>query len=142
MPHTGEVSDQGQPGWMPPPAPSWQPPQPQWQPPPAPYGAPPGPAGGWYGGGYGYPRPRDTNGFAIASLVCSLVGIFLLVLGPALGIVFGTVALRQIPRLGQSGRGLAIAGVTIGAIVLLLDVIGLIAIGTSGSSGGSNGVSV
>jgi hypothetical protein len=131
---------------MPPPAPQWQPPPPSpsgWQPPPAPYGAPPNPAGGWYAsGGYGYPRPRDTNGFSIASLVCSLVGIFILVVGPALGIVFGVIALRQIPRLGQGGRGLAIAGVTIGVIVLLLDVIGLIAIGTSSSGGGSTGVSV
>jgi len=123
--------------------PAWQPPPPPtWQPPPPPYGAPPNPAGGWYGGGYGYPRPQDTNGFAIASLVCSLVGIFLMLLGPTLGVVFGIIGLKQIPRLGQNGRGLAIAGVTIGVIVLLLDVIVLIAVGTSSSSGGSTGVSV
>jgi hypothetical protein len=124
------------------------PPTPGWQPPPPPYGAAPNPAGGWYppgGYGYPYPRPNDTNGFAIASLVCSLVGILLLVIGPLLGIVFGIVGLTQIPRLGQRGRGLAIAGLTIGVIVLLLDVIGLIAMGTSttsGGSGGPNGVSV
>lgn len=130
---------------MPPPPPQWQPqqppPAPGWQPPPPP---------GWashqppYGGPpvYGYPRPRDTNGFAIASLVCSLVGIILLVLGPVLGIVFGIVGLRQIPRLGQSGRGLAIAGITIGGIVLLFDVIGIIAAVATGSPGTGPGVSV
>ena len=123
---------------MPPPPPPLAPQSTQ-----PPYGAPPYQAAGWQGqGGYGYPQPRDTNGFAIASLVCSLVGIFILVLGPALGIIFGIVGLNQIPRQGQAGRGLAIAGITIGAIVLLLDVIGLIAIGTETNSGGSTGVSV
>ncbi|HWC34123.1 MAG TPA: DUF4190 domain-containing protein [Mycobacteriales bacterium] len=120
------MSDQGQPSWMPPPA-------------------PPPPQQGWYGqpGPYGYPRPRDTNGFAIASLVCSLLGIIFLLVGPILAIVFGVVGLKQIPRLGQGGRGLAIAGITIGAIVLLLDVIGLVAaFATASSVGGSGGVPV
>jgi hypothetical protein len=119
---------------MPPPAPGWQPP-------PAPYGAPPDSDAGYYGPG-GYPRPQDTNGFAIASLVCALVGIVVLVIGPLLGIIFGAIGLKQIPRLGQSGRGLAIAGVILGAIILLLDVVGLIAMAVDPSGGGSGGISV
>jgi hypothetical protein len=139
-------SDPGQPSpWQPPP-PGWMPPpqqQPGWQPHPPPYGAPPQQPGGWYGqGGYGYPRPQDTNGFAIASLVSSLVGIFLLIVGPLLGIIFGIVALKQIPRLGQAGRGLAIAGIVIGAVVLFLDVVGLIAIAADSTSSGSVGVEI
>ncbi|HVT20436.1 MAG TPA: DUF4190 domain-containing protein [Mycobacteriales bacterium] len=126
------------PGWMPPPVPPPVPPT--WQGPP--YGAAPGEAPGWYGGGPGYPRPADTNGFAIASLVCSLVGVLLLVVGPALGIVFGAIGLRQIPRLGQRGRGLAVAGIVIGAIVLLLDVVGIVAAIADGSSANGPGVSV
>ena len=131
------MSDQGHPSWMPPPAP------PGWQPQPPPYGAAPPDPSGWPGhGGYGYPRPQDTNGFAIASLVCSLVGILLLVIGPLLGIIFGAIGLQQIPRLGQRGRGLAIAGLSIGIVVLLLDVIGIIAAVPTGSGSPKPGVSV
>jgi hypothetical protein len=69
-----------------------------------------------------------------------------LLIGPALGVVFGVVALRQ---LGQSqldrspsgGRGLAIAGITIGIILFVLDVIGLIAVATDGGSSGPGGLS-
>jgi hypothetical protein len=144
------------PGWQPPPPPAlgWQPPAPPyaappgWQPPPPPYAAAPDQATvGWQSVGgypqpYGYPRPRNTNGFAIASLVCSIVGILLVVLGPTLGIVFGIVGLKQTARLGESGRGLAIAGIVIGALVLLVDVLGLIGIATTHTGGTSGGVSV
>jgi hypothetical protein len=70
--------------------------------------------------------------------VCSLVGILVLVIGPALGILFGILGLRQLNTSGQSGRGLALAGIIIGSIVLLLDVLGIIglAVGTTTSSGG------
>jgi Domain of unknown function (DUF4190) len=148
LPHTGGVTDQPDA----PPPPPWQPPPayppPSWQPSPPPYGAPPnqGPAGWQYPGGsgqpYGYPRPRNTNGFAIASLVCSLVGIFLVFVGPALGVVFGIVGLKQTSRLGESGRGLAIAGVVIGALMMLLDVVAVISVATTHTGGGAGGVSV
>jgi hypothetical protein len=54
----------------------------------------------------------STNGFAIASLVCSIIGISLL------GVIFGHVALSQINRSGgmSQGKGLAIAGLIIGYI--------------------------
>jgi hypothetical protein len=130
------------PGWQPPPPPVWQPP------PPPPYGAPPDQAtAGWHSVGgypqpYAYPKPANTNGFAIASLVCSLVGILVAFIGPALGVIFGIVALRQTRERGEAGRGLAIAGIVVGSIVLLVDVIGVIGIATSGSGGGSGGISV
>lgn len=56
-----------------------------------------------------YVRTQSTNGFAIAALVCPLV---LCVLFP-LGIIFGHVALSQIARTGEGGRGMAIAGLVI-----------------------------
>lgn len=91
-------------------------------PPPGGYGYPPPPAGG-----YGYPPPPGyapppmvgTNGFAVASLVCSLFGWVCMFIGAFLGIIFGFVALSQIRRTGQSGRGMAIAGIVIGAVVLV-----------------------
>ncbi|HWA66038.1 MAG TPA: DUF4190 domain-containing protein [Mycobacteriales bacterium] len=124
---------QAPPPWqMPPPAP-WQPP------PPPPYAAPPG----WQPQPYGYPQPTNTNGFAIAALVCSLVGILLAFIGPVGGIVFGIVGLRQARERGEGGRGLAIAGIVIGAVVLLLDIVGVVSLATDHTGGGgSGGVSV
>ncbi|MEU0335176.1 DUF4190 domain-containing protein [Streptomyces sp. NPDC006193] len=60
-----------------------------------------------------------TNGLAIASLCCGIVGLFLLniVLGP-LAIVFGIIARRQ--ATGQSGTGMAKAGIILGAVDLVL----------------------
>jgi hypothetical protein len=97
---------------------------------------------GGYPPPYGYPRPRNTNGFAIASLVCSLVGVLVVVVGPGLGIVFGIIGLRQTSRLGEAGRGLAIAGIVIGGLVLLFDVLGLIGLAVGHTTGTSTGVSV
>ncbi|WP_232839057.1 DUF4190 domain-containing protein [Streptomyces triticisoli] len=54
------------------------------------------------------------NGFAVAALVTSL-----LCLAP-LGLIFGVVALVQISRKGQRGKGLAIAGISVSGVVLLL----------------------
>jgi fumarate reductase subunit D len=94
-------------------------------PPPGGYGYPP-PSGG-YGyppPGPGYPPPQavGTNGMAIASLVSSLFG-WLCVIGPILGLVFGFIALGQIKQTGQGGRGLAIAGIAIGAVVIVLGIV-------------------
>ncbi|ORV88394.1 hypothetical protein AWC11_14805 [Mycobacterium interjectum] len=60
-----------------------------------------------------------TNGFAVASLVCSLFGWVCMFIGAFLGIIFGFVALSQIKRTGQKGRGMAIAGIVVGALVLV-----------------------
>jgi hypothetical protein len=101
--------------------PSYPPPPP---PPPGGYGYPPPP------GGYGYQPPASgypqqsagTNGMAIASLVCSLLG-WLCVIGPILGLVFGFIALNQIKRTGQGGRGLALAGIIIGVLVIVAGIV-------------------
>lgn len=69
-------------------------------------------------GGY-YPPPRRTNGLAIAALVCAFV------CAPA-GIVLGVVARNQIKQTGEDGRGLATAGIWLGAVFTLLGAIALI----------------
>jgi hypothetical protein len=51
-----------------------------------------------------------TSGFAVASLVLGIVG------GSILAIIFGFVALSQIKKRGQQGRGMAIAGVILGFV--------------------------
>ncbi|SFW79322.1 DUF4190 domain-containing protein [Amycolatopsis australiensis] len=97
------MSEQHPPGGMPPSPPQWMAMAP----------APPG--------------PRGRNGFAVASLILGILGIcgFSLVLG----LIFGIVALVQIGKSGQAGRGMAIAGIvlsvlwvgalTVGVIVLV-----------------------
>ncbi|MCU1595072.1 MAG: hypothetical protein JWO12_2464 [Frankiales bacterium] len=70
----------------------------------------------------GYPpvqRVPGTNGFAIASLVCSLAG-FAWGVTAVLGVVFGHVARSQIRQTGQGGGGLALAGLIIGYAFLAL----------------------
>lgn len=88
-------------------------------PPPPP---PPVPSGyGGYGAAYALPVQK-TNGLAIASLVLS-IGSVLCWFTALLGIGFGHVALSQIRRTGERGRGLAIAGLVIGYFFVGLFVL-------------------
>jgi uncharacterized membrane protein len=68
--------------------------------------------------GVPYAAPRRTNGLAIASLVCSCAGIFLLGIPCVLGIIFGFVARSQIRRTNgaQEGAGLALSGIIVGFV--------------------------
>lgn len=99
------------------------------------YGAPqPYPAGGFSP----YPAAPKTNGLAIASLVCSILGVCCGV-GGVLGVIFGFVARGQIKRSGgaQKGSGLALAGIIVGFVFIVLAAIGLLFI-LVGSSSGNN----
>jgi hypothetical protein len=59
-----------------------------------------------------------TNGFAIAALVSGLLWMWWV--GSVCAVIFGHIALRQIARSrgGQGGRGLAIAGASLGYLGL------------------------
>ncbi|WP_448058568.1 DUF4190 domain-containing protein [Cellulomonas hominis] len=83
----------------------------------SPYGVP----------GYGYPppgawapAPPPMDGLAIASLVTSGAGVVSAGLTGPVGLGLGIAALRRIRRTGARGRGLAIAGVVVGAAMTLL----------------------
>ena len=70
------------------------------------------------------PMKQGNSGMAIASLVCSLVGIIpcfwgIQVMG-LLGTIFGFIGLKQTKNGQRGGRGMAIAGVIIGIILLLV----------------------
>lgn len=76
-----------------------------------------------------------TNGFAIASIATAGAGaILLFVIGPfagilaLLGIIFGIIGLVQCNRYYDEfvGRGLAIAGIVIGALTIVLPFLLLI----------------
>jgi hypothetical protein len=96
----------GAPG--PPPAQyGYPPPQTQYGYPPQPYQQQP------HGYG-GYPPHRRTNGMAIASMVLGIVWIWWI--GSVLALVFGYIARSQIRERGESGAGMAIAGIVLGWI--------------------------
>lgn len=96
----------------PPPAESTPPPPP---PTPEPVVSPPPPAA----------PAAPGKGWAIASLICSLLGLIpYLQIGAVLGIIFGFVAKNQMKGLAApDGAGLAKAGIIIGFIALGLYVI-------------------
>jgi hypothetical protein len=61
----------------------------------------------------GYPAKRGTNGRAIGALVAALVGILACGIGAAVGAILGHIALNQIKKSGEEGRGMALAGVIV-----------------------------
>jgi hypothetical protein len=112
----------------PPPPPSYPPPGPYPNYPPPYPGAPAGYPGG--PGGYGPYRPAQaagTSGMAIGSLVCSLGGLFCGVSAIA-GVILGFIAMQQTKQTGQSGYGLALAGVITGGALLLIWLVSLMVI--------------
>ncbi|HEY3509802.1 DUF4190 domain-containing protein [Kribbella sp. NPDC051137] len=80
---------------------------------PAAYGQPPAAYGYGYTGGSG-----GTNSLATASLVTGLGGIVIGVSAPV-AVGLGIAALVQLSRRPQQGKGMAIAGIIIGALVTL-----------------------
>lgn len=111
----------------PPPGPD-QPPHPSYQghTPTYPQG-PQGPYAPWSQGYSPYDRPTPVNGVAIASLVLGIL-CFL----PALGLVLGVVALVQIRKKGERGKGMAVTGSVLSAVGLVLWALLLGAGGPSG----------
>jgi hypothetical protein len=61
-----------------------------------------------------WPRPRRTNGYAVASLACAAAQPLTGMLSTIPAIVFGHVARRQIRQTGEDGGGLATAGLILG----------------------------
>jgi peptidyl-prolyl cis-trans isomerase B (cyclophilin B) len=100
--------------------PPQQPPSYGQQPQPPPY-QPQGPYGAGPYGGPGYRQPK-TNGLAVAAIICGFL------FGP-LGFIFGLISLSQINRSNgmQTGKGLAITGIVLGAISIAWIVFAIIA---------------
>ncbi len=136
---------QAYPGQTPPTdTPAWQA-YPGQTPPGQTYPGYPGP--GYPGFGYsgpGYPgQPPAKNGYAIASFIAGILGFVGLSL--IFSIVFGIMALVQIRRRPQGGKGFAIAGLVLSGVWIVI-LGGLIALGiashpspaTGQTSGGGN----
>ncbi|MBW3614161.1 MAG: septum formation family protein [Actinobacteria bacterium] len=65
------------------------------------------------------PRPAGTNGFAVAALIFGAIG------GVGLALIFGVIALIQIRKRGQPGKGLAIWGLVLAGVWTLVIVAGV-----------------
>jgi hypothetical protein len=93
------------------------------------YNAPPPPPPGY---GYGYPAQQQSNGLAIAGLVCGIVGILILniILGP-LAIIFGGVGLSRANK-GAPRKTMSIWAIALGILDIVVFVILLVSL--SGSS--------
>jgi hypothetical protein len=79
-----------------------------------------------YGQPVAYAQP--TNTLAIVALILGLSGFIFFITGIG-GIVCGHIALSQVKRTGQNGRGLAIAGLVSGYVsvgLLLLFIVGYV----------------
>jgi hypothetical protein len=123
------------PGAPPPASPSWPPGQsaaPPGSPPPG--WLPAGPAVG-YPGGYGPPPPaeRPLNSLAVVGFVLSLVCPSPISAGVSIA---GLVSAR---RTGERGRGLAIAGLVISAVLVLLVVVGVVLVASAGAERDASG---
>jgi hypothetical protein len=126
-----------QPGAIPPTSQHGAPPAGQYGYPPAgQYGYPPA---GQFGYQPGYPPAgRRTSPVAIAALICGVVQFFLglfavnFVLAiPA--IICGAIGLRQTRQRGEGGRGLAIAGLVLGILGIVWNVLYVVLIVYFGS---------
>jgi hypothetical protein len=117
-PNYGSATSFPPPGPYPPPG-AYPPPGPY--PPPGGYGPPPSA----YAYGPPYADPTSTSGKAIGALVTSLVGVPLCfcAVPSIVGIVLGIVAMNDIKKTGQQGRGMALAAVIVGGASLALTVL-------------------
>jgi hypothetical protein len=141
QPPYGEQPSYGdQPPYGEPPAYGQQPPYGGY-PPPGGYAGPPLPPGSGYPpgygqppyGGYGYPVHRPTNAMAVASMVLGILWIYWI--GSILALVFGYIAKKQIRERGESGGGMATAGIVLGWIGIgLLVLVIILAVASSSSS--------
>lgn len=69
-------------------------------------------------------QAQSTNGLAIAALILSILGFFMLpIIGPILGIIFGVLALGQIKQGKGTGRGMALTGLWLGVASLVLTTL-------------------
>jgi hypothetical protein len=119
-----QASYQG--AYLPPPG------QPPYQGPyPRPYQAPYQPA-------YFQPVPagQRTNGMAIASLVLGIVWLWWL--GSILALIFGYIALGQIKKQHEGGRGIAIAGIVLGWVGVATGILFTVLIAVAAHHGSSS----
>lgn len=95
-----------------------------------PYGAPAGQQAQAYSQGYVPPMPPSQvlpQGFAVAALVLGLIGLlvswFTVGIPSILAVIFGHIGLSRANRGTASGKGMAIAGLVLGYLVVGLIIL-------------------
>jgi hypothetical protein len=136
------MTDPNQPPVTPPPVnqpPIYQAPAaPAYQAPAAPaYGAPDASGQQQYGQPQPYGQPLAQDKYNVLAIV-SLVSAFFVSLA---AIITGHIALSQIKKTGEKGRGLAIAGLVLGYLGIVAGIIGLILFVVLIASTSNNGYS-
>lgn len=88
-------------------------------------------------GQYSAPQATGNNGLSLASMIVGIVSVLIGCCCGLFGIpvglvaaVLGFVGLKQVAERGQSGRGMAIAGIATGAAGIILGII-MFALGQS-----------
>ena len=74
-------------------------------------------------------EPKETSGYAVASLVLGIVGLPIicpLLIPSILAVVFGVMARSDIEKTGKGGGGMALAGLITGFIGIAAAVIAII----------------
>jgi hypothetical protein len=92
---------------------------------PSPGGSQPYPGAAPYPGANPYPGPLQTEGRTNVTAIIALILGFVV---PIAGVIAGFIALGQIKRTAEKGRGLAIGGIIVGALGTLFAIIGVIAL--------------
>jgi len=104
------------------------------------YGTPTYPAQPTSASPYGYAAAApQQNSMALVSMILSLVGLVSWITAPV-GAILGHIALKQIRQTGESGEGMAKAGIIVGWIITGLGVLccgGYIALIAAGVAGGA-----
>jgi len=65
-------------------------------------------------------KGEETNTMAIIALVASLTGFFYMSMFSIVGFILGVIAMKQIERTGEKGKGLAEASVILGVIAMVV----------------------
>ena len=91
---------------------------------------------------YGYmpvAQPQRTNSLAVGSLICGIGQIFVWTPASIAAVIMGHIARRQIKQNGESGDGMAVAGLVLGwigiALTLLFVFIIIVAVAATSHTG-------
>jgi prepilin-type processing-associated H-X9-DG protein len=72
------------------------------------------------------PEAQQSNGLAIASLICGIIGFCFPIIPGLVGVILGILGLQKTRDPRVKGRGLAIAGISVSAVALVISLIGSI----------------
>jgi uncharacterized membrane protein len=70
--------------------------------------------------------PAQSDKFNVLAIIGFIASFFISIVG----IVLGFIALSQIKRTGERGRGLALAAIIIGFVAIVLSIISVVVLGS------------